>query len=1000
MKFYRGSPGAARTYVEQDRSRADDYYLAEGSGVATRYVASPLDGVTPAGGLTGEAYEQWVAGYDLEAGVAKGRLRTDAKALRFVEVVVNGPKTWSLAAALHPEIAEALDGAQTRAAEQIIGWVAEHATTRVGPKGRQVQVPVTEVEAAVVRHYTSRAGDPHRHLHLQINARVLAEGTWRGLHSVGMRDSLAAINGIGHAAVTTDPEFRGVLTAYGFTLDPATGELAELAPYVGKFSARTAQIGRNLDRYEAEWRTANPGAEPGPGLRQAWDRRAWSEARPDKVIPTDGAALVTRWNEELHALGYRDPRQVGLPIVPGTPSVGGIDRDQVVEIVLSRLGARRSAWNAADIRGEVEQWIAGTGLVAEAAVRTDLAEDLTARTLSACAPLLPRTDIPEHIRSHTSREVLAVEADLVTRLIGRAEQPAHVAAFADPHGDSYPDAGADAGPEDLDVAQRAATASLAGSAQLLVVEGAAGAGKTKTLSATQALLAERGHRMVVVTPTLKAAKVAGRETGTKAFSAAWLAHQHGWRWDDDGRWTREGSTPVADAVLRRGDLLLIDEAGMLDQDTARAILTLADETGARVALVGDRHQLPAVGRGGVLDLAARWARPEAVVPLDVVHRFADPQYAELSLAMRTGVRAGEVFDALVEAYQVRLYPTEAERTQALADLAAHSRLNSETGTLVMAETREQVTALNGAIRDRLVAAGHVDDRRGVATGAGERLGVGDQVMTRRNDRDLQVANRDTWTITGIDHDGTLSIYNRDAGGGSRTLPAAYVREHVELAYATTVHGAQGETTHTGHLLLGEHTPAAAAYVAMTRGRQNNVAHLVAENPDDARHQWVATFGRDRADLGPGYAAHRAAEDLERYAPHRPLEAALADLRAAWADEQALSAALARYQNRHVLMAELGEPDPTWVAELDAQIDELRGLVTTATSKVHALLHEPAIRSLAPGRIEQEHAGWLQDREHERQVAAVEDKRIHPQHRHVRPPYGYPGRPDRGRGISR
>ena len=47
MKFYRGSPGAARTYVEQDRSRADDYYLAEGSGVATRYTASALTSVTP-----------------------------------------------------------------------------------------------------------------------------------------------------------------------------------------------------------------------------------------------------------------------------------------------------------------------------------------------------------------------------------------------------------------------------------------------------------------------------------------------------------------------------------------------------------------------------------------------------------------------------------------------------------------------------------------------------------------------------------------------------------------------------------------------------------------------------------------------------------------------------------------------------------------------------------------------------------------------------------------
>ena len=346
MKFYRGSPGAARTYVEQDRSRADDYYLAEGSGVATRYVASPLTGVTPAGHLTGEAYEKWVAGFDVETGAAKGRLRADAKALRFVEVVVNGPKTWSLAAALHPEIADALDAAQTRAAEQIIGWVAEHATTRVGPKGRQVQVPVTEIEAAVVRHYTSRAGDPHRHLHLQINARVLAEGTWRGLHSVGMRDSLAAINGIGHAAVATDPEFRAVLAAHGFTLDAATGELAELAPYVGKFSARTAQIGRNLDRYEAEWRGANPGAEPGPGSAAglgpprlgtgtARQGRPYRRRRPGREVergpahprvPRPPAGRAT--HRDLHPPSGRDrPRPGGQGhLVPAGGTTLGVER--------------------------------------------------------------------------------------------------------------------------------------------------------------------------------------------------------------------------------------------------------------------------------------------------------------------------------------------------------------------------------------------------------------------------------------------------------------------------------------------------------------------------------------------------------------------------------------------------------------------------------------------------------------------------------------------------
>jgi exodeoxyribonuclease V alpha subunit len=150
-----------------------------------------------------------------------------------------------------------------------------------------------------VRHYTSRAGDPHRHLHLQVNARVFAEGTWRGLHTVGARDSLDAINGIGHAAVLTDPDFRAALASHGFGVDAESGEVVELASFTGPFSARAAQIGRNMDRYEADWRAGNPGAEPGPKLRRSWDARAWAEARPDKVIPKDGADLTQAWVQEL-----------------------------------------------------------------------------------------------------------------------------------------------------------------------------------------------------------------------------------------------------------------------------------------------------------------------------------------------------------------------------------------------------------------------------------------------------------------------------------------------------------------------------------------------------------------------------------------------------------------------------------------------------------------------------------------------------------------------------
>ena len=287
MKIYRGAAAAARHYVEADRSRADDYYLTEGSGVAMHFAAGldKLDQrfrVERRADMDGATYERWVAGYDVDTGLAKGRLRKDEKGVRFVEVTVNGPKTWSLAAALHPEIAEAYDAAQMAAAEEIIGWLAIHATTRVGPRDRQVQVPVEEVEAAVVRHFTSRAGDPHRHLHLQINARVLVSTgstngpVWRGLHTVGVRDSLEAINGIGHAAVMTDPGFREALARRGFNLDAATGEVVELAPYSGAFSARAKQIEANIDTYEAEWRAEHPGEEPGPALQRAWDRRAWA----------------------------------------------------------------------------------------------------------------------------------------------------------------------------------------------------------------------------------------------------------------------------------------------------------------------------------------------------------------------------------------------------------------------------------------------------------------------------------------------------------------------------------------------------------------------------------------------------------------------------------------------------------------------------------------------------------------------------------------------------
>ncbi len=85
-----------------------------------------------------------------------------------------------------------------------------------------------------------------------------------------------------------------------------------------------------------------------------------------------------------------------------------------------------------------------------------------------CAAL-QQAGVPEHIRALSSPDVLAVEADIVARLVQRAEHPAIAADIVrDKISDTV---GA------LDVAQREAVAMLAGTGALLVGEGAAGAGR-------------------------------------------------------------------------------------------------------------------------------------------------------------------------------------------------------------------------------------------------------------------------------------------------------------------------------------------------------------------------------------------------------------------------------------------------------------------------------------------------------------------------------------------
>lgn len=99
-----------------------------------------------------------------------------------------------------------------------------------------------------------------------------------------------------------------------------------------------------------------------------------------------------------------------------------------------------------------------------------------------------------------------------------------------------------------------------------------------------------------------------------------------------------------------------------------------------------------------------------------------------------------------------------------------------------------------------------------------------------------VKNGDTWTITAISRDGSLTA-RRANGAGTAVLPAGYVREHLELGYASTTHKAQGRTLDTAHAYICPDNHRELLYVMTTRGREANHLYVdTSHDPDpDTQH---------------------------------------------------------------------------------------------------------------------------------------------------------------------
>jgi len=321
---------------------------------------------------------------------------------------------------------------------------------------------------------------------------------------------------------------------------------------------------------------------------------------------------------------------------------------------------------------------------------------------------------------------------------------------------------------------------LALASKVLVITGGPGVGKTTLVNAILKILGAKDVMIALAAPTGRAAKRLTETTGLEAKTIHRLLETD----PKTGGFKRGEDNPI------EGDLLVIDETSMVDVPLMNALLKAVDNASALI-LVGDVDQLPSVGPGQVLtDIIDSGALP--VVRLTEVFRQAVESRV---IANAHRINQGRMPDL--------------ERPDGQSDFYFVGAKDPEDGVAKIVEI----------IRERLPRRFGLDPVRDVqllcpmnrgALGArslnlhlqqalnpspsdkiekfGWTFAVGDKVMQIENDYDREVYNGDVGYVTGIDaEEGELEITFDDR-------PVVYSfsdLDRVVLAYATTIHKAQG-----------------------------------------------------------------------------------------------------------------------------------------------------------------------------------------------------------------
>jgi hypothetical protein len=601
-----------------------------------------------------------------------------------------------------------------------------------------------------------------------------------------------------------------------------------------EFSRRTGDIERSLGERLERFRD-NLGREPMGKERWRLEREAVLVSRPGKPRSPSLTDLREKWQQRMEALGLDPPRLVGRAI-GRQRGLTGIDRHQAAQIAsqgMETIMQGQSSWRPAELVRELAAALPTT-VTTKGNELTNLLETLADEAARTRCVEISRL-VPDGVaRRKDGRPITeaAVDRALTTQVILDEEEYLDAWARRRLAPDLDRARRQSRAIEGLSAGQAEAVAAVTGPRRLELIVGPAGAGKTTTLTTAVSRLQGRGRNVFGVAPTAAAAEVLASETGMAPDTLDKLLTEH----------TLSTRQAHSEYDLPAGTTVIVDEAGTAGTPKLAELARLADEHHWRVILVGDPRQFSAVGRGGMF---AHLVDKFGAVELDQVHRFQHRWERQASLRLRSGdpgvlaeyERHGRIHDGPIESMESEVMTAWNE-----------ARGRGETVAL-MANTTDTANRLNQLAQQVRIEAGELDPKRGLRAG-GQKLLVGDEVVTRRNDRRLRthlgimIKNRNRWTITAIHHDGSITL----AGPTGRIrLPSDYVAQNVELGYAQTSHGTQGRTVDASLLLVDGATDSRGIYTPMTRGREANHAYVVTDDNETGINLLGLAVTRDWVD---------------------------------------------------------------------------------------------------------------------------------------------------------